>query len=204
FPAWQHLVNRIVDSMNHGGSSTSNVSLDMGPTTTFKGDIEPWLGGSAGFAVTSLDAGSGSAHWIGFVASTDDAKAKAAILKSGNSRDGTYKGYTLFRAQDGKSEAAVGDDAVLLGDDTGTLQDSIDLRNGGGAALSGNTSFTGAMAKLPKDSLLRGWANTQKLSELIGFASLGTLGTGTSSAQVRQLATALQHIDSLSFAAWTT
>src|SRR5262249_59276230 len=87
FPAWQHLVNRIVDGMNHGGSSTSNVSLDMGPTTTFKGDIEPWLGGSAGFAVTSLDAGSGSAHWIGFVASTDDAKAKAAILKSGNSRD---------------------------------------------------------------------------------------------------------------------
>jgi len=204
FPGWQRFVEQIVAGMNTGGSSTQNVSLDMGPTTSFKGDIEPWLGGSAAFAVTSVDVSSRSVHWIGFVASRDDGKAKAAIAKSGNTKDGTYKGYTLFRSQDGSGEAAVGDGAVLLGDDTGTVKDSIDLRGGGGDALSGNASFTGAMAKLPHDSLLRGWANTQKLSELVGFASLGSLGAGTSSAQVQQVATALGQLESLSFAGWAT
>jgi Protein of unknown function (DUF3352) len=205
FPGWRHFVDQITRGLDRGGSDTSNVSMDASPQLTFSSDIEPWLGGTAAFAVTSLDAGSKSAHWIGFVASTDDAKAKAAIARSGNRRDGAYKGYSLFRAQDGTSEAAVGDGAVLLGDDSGTVRDSIDLRNGGGDALAGNTAFADAMAKLPQDSLLRGWANTQKLSELAGFASLGTLGgTGTSSAQVQQLATALGRIDSLTFAAWTT
>ena len=204
FPGWQRFVDQIVAGMNHGGSSTQNVSLDSGPTTTFKDDIEPWLGGSAAFAVTSVDATAGSAHWIGFVASTDDARAQAAIVKSGNTKDGDYKGYTLFRSQDGSGEAAVGDGAVLIGDESGTVRDSIDLRDGGGDALSGNSSFTAAMKQLPPESLLRGWANTPKLSELAGFASLGTLGAGTSSAQVQQLATALGQLDSLTFAAWTT
>jgi hypothetical protein len=204
FPGWRHFVDQIVSGMNQGGSSTENVSLDMGPTTTFKDDIEPWLGDTAAFAVTSVDASGGTVHWIAYVASTDDSKASAAILKDGNTKDGSYKGYTLFRAKDGNGEAAVGDGAVLLGDETGTVQDSIDLRNGGGDSLSGNASFTGAMDGLPSDSLLRGWANTPKLSELVGFASLGGLAAGTSSAQVQQLATALGKIDSLTFAAWAS
>ena len=204
FPDWQEFVDRIVSGMNSGGSSTENVSLDMGPTTTFKDDIEPWLGGTAAFAVTSVDATSSTVHWVGYVASTDDSKAAAAIQKTGNTKDGTYKGYTLFRAQDGKGEAAVGDGVVLLGDETGTVEDSIDLRAGGGDALSGSASFTSAMDSLPHDSLLRGWANTPKLSELVGFASLGSLGTGATSTQVQQLATELGQIDSLTFAAWAT
>ncbi|HET6848551.1 MAG TPA: DUF3352 domain-containing protein [Gaiellales bacterium] len=204
FPGWQRFVDQIVAGMNRGGSSTQNVSLDMGPTSSFKDDIEPWLGGTAGFAVTSVDAGAGKVHWIGFVASRDDAKAEAALAKSGSTKDGTYKGYTLYRSTDGSGEAAVGDHAVLVGDETGTVRDSIDLRGGGGDALTGNTDFTAAMAKLPHDSLLRGWANTQKLSELAGFASLGSLGASTSSAQVQQLATALGQLDDLTFAGWAT
>jgi hypothetical protein len=204
FPGWQRFVDQIMAGMNHGGSSTENVALDTSPTTSFKDDVEPWLGGSAAFAVTSVDVSSRSVHWIGFVASRDDGKAKAAIAKSGSAKDGTYKGYTLFRSDDGSGEAAVGDGAVLVGDETGTVKDSIDLRSGGGDAISGNAAFTGAMAKLPQDSLLRGWANTQKLSELVGFASLGSIGSGASGAQVQQVATALGQLDSLTFAGWAT
>lgn len=207
FPGWQHLVDQIgkgFSSQGQGSSYASNVSLDTSSGLNFTKDIEPWLGDSAAIAVTSLDAGSGSAHWVGFVASTDDAKARSAIRRGGDSPDGGYGGYTLFRSHDGSTESAVGDGAVLVGDSTGTIHDAIDLRAGKGDALSGNSAFTAAMGRLPSDSLLRGWANTQKLSELVGFASLGTLGTGTSSAQVQQLATALSHIDSLTFAAWTS
>ena len=202
FPGWQQLVDQIANSVSHGGSSTANVSLDMAPTTTFKGDIEPWLGGSAAIAVTSVDAASESVHWVGFVASTDDAKAKAAILKSGSTDDGSYRSYSLFRTQDGTSEAAVGDGAVLLGDEKGTLQDSIDLRDGGGDSLSANASFTDAMAKLPADSLLRGWANTEKLSQLAGFAALGS--NGMDNGQTQRAAEALGALDSLSFGAWAS
>jgi hypothetical protein len=149
-----------------------------------------------------VDAGSQSVHWIGFVASTDDGKAKAAILKAGNAADGTYRSYALFRSQDGRGEAAVGDGAVLFGDDTGTVHDSIDLRDGGGDSLSGDASFTDAMAKLPADSLVRGWANTGKLSQLAGFAALGS--NGADQGQVQRMAEALGQLDSMSFAGWAS
>jgi hypothetical protein len=202
FPGWQQLVDQIVNSVSEGSPSATNVSLGSAPTTTFEDDIEPWLGDSAAIAVTSVDAGSESVHWVGFVASTDDSKAKAAFVKSGSSDDGTYHGYSLFRADDGKSEGAVGDGAVLIGDDAGTVKDSIDLRGGGGDSLSSSPAFSDAMAKLPSDSLLRGWANTEKLSQLAGFAALGS--GSAQSGQIQRVAEALGGLDSLTFAAWAS
>jgi hypothetical protein len=205
FPGWQHLVDQIANGFNSGGSSTTNVSLDAGPTTTFKDDIEPWLGGSAAVAVTSVDATAGTAGWLVFVASTDDSKAKAALLKDGATADGSYAGYSLYRSSNGNDEAAVGDGAVLLGADTGTLHDSIDVRDGKADSLSTNDAFTSAMAKLPSESLVRGYVNTQKLSQLVGFAALGGIGSSSSgSAQVQKLASSLNSLDSLTFAAWAS
>jgi hypothetical protein len=205
FPGWQRLVDQIANGFTSGGSSTTNVALDSGPTTTFKGDIEPWLGGSAAVAVTSVDASAGTAGWLVFVASTDDSKAKAALLKDGGTADGSYAGYSLYRSSDGTSEAAVGDGAVLLGTDTGTLHDSIDVRDGKADSLSSNDAFTSAMSKLPSESLVRGYVNTQKLSQLVGFAALGGIGSASSSsAQVQKLASSLNALDSLTFAAWAS
>jgi hypothetical protein len=204
FPGWQHLVDQIANGFNGGGSSTTNVSLDTGPTTTFKDDIEPWLGGSAAVAVTSVDATAGTAGWLVFVASTDDSKAKAVRLKDGATADGSYDGYSLYRSSNGKDEAAVGDGAVLLGADTGTLHDSIDVRDGKADSLSSNDTFTSAMSKLPSESLVRGYVNTQKLSQLVEFAALGSLGSGGGGAQVQKLATSLNSLDSLTFAAWAS
>jgi hypothetical protein len=205
FPGWQHLVDQIANGFNSGGSSTTNVSLDTGPTTTFKDDIEPWLGGSAAVAVTSVDATAGTAGWLVFVASTDDSKAKAALLKDGATADGSYAGYSLYRSSNGNDEAAVGDGAVLLGADTGTLHDSIDVRDGKADSLSSNDTFTAAMSKLPSESLVRGYVNTQKLSQLVGFAALGSIGgSGSGGAQVQKLASSLNSLDSLTFAAWAS
>jgi hypothetical protein len=205
FPGWQHLVDQIANGFNSGGSSTTNVSLDTGPTTTFKDDIEPWLGGSAAVAVTSVDATAGTAGWLVFVASTDDSKAKAALLKDGATADGSYAGYSLYRSSNGNDEAAVGDGAVLLGADTGTLHDSIDVRDGKADSLSSNDTFTSAMSKLPSESLVRGYVNTQKLSQLAGFAALGSIGgSGSGGDQVQKLASSLNSLDSLTFAAWAT
>lgn len=205
FPGWQHLVDQIANGFNSGGSSTTNVSLDAGPTTTFKDDIEPWLGGSAAVAVTSVDATAGTAGWLVFVASIDDSKAKAALLKDGATADGSYAGYSLYRSSNGNDEAAVGDGAVLLGADTGTLHDSIDVRDGKADSLSANDTFTSAMSKLPSESLVRGYVNTQKLSQLVGFAALGSIGgSGSGGAQVQKLASSLNSLDSLTFAAWAS
>ena len=58
------------------------------------------------------------------------------------------------------------------------------------------------MAKLPADSLVRGYVSTQKLAELAGLAALGGAGGSGAAAQTQALAKTLDSIDSLSFAAW--
>jgi hypothetical protein len=58
------------------------------------------------------------------------------------------------------------------------------------------------MAKLPAESLVRGYVSTQKLAELAGLAALGGAGGSGAAAQTQALAKTLDSIDSLSFAAW--
>ncbi len=193
FPGWQELTGKIVKSLNSTGQTS-------GPLT-FKDDVQPWLGGSAAIGVTSLDASSGSAHYVAFVASSDDGKARDAIAKDAKS-DGDYGGYALYADKNGKGEAAVGAGAVLVSNDAQTLHDAIDARNGKADSLASDGGFTSAMAKLPADSLVRGYVSTQKLAELAGMAALGGAGGSSTAAQTQALAKTLDSIDSLSFAAW--
>jgi len=156
---------------------------------------------STSVGVTSLDASSGSAHYVAFVASSDDGKAKDAVAKDAKA-DGDYGGYALYADNKGKGEAAVGDGAVLVSNDTQTLHDAIDARNGKADSLASDGGFTSAMDKLPADSLVRGYVSTQKLAELAGMAALGGAGGSSTAAQTQALAKTLDSIDSLSFAAW--
>ena len=193
FPGWQELTGKIVKSLNSTGQTSGSL--------TFKDDVQPWLGGSAAIGVTSLDASGGSAHYVAFVASSDDGKARDAIAKDAKA-DGDYGGYALYADKNGKGEAAVGDGAVLVSNDTQTLHDAIDARNGKADSLASDGGFTSAMAKLPADSLVRGYVSTQKLAELAGMAALGGAGGSSTAAQTQALAKTLDSIDSLSFAAW--
>jgi hypothetical protein len=193
FPGWQELAGKVVKSLNSTGQTSGSL--------TFKDDVQPWLGGSAAIGVTSLDASGGSAHYVAFVASRDDGKAKDAVAKDAKP-DGDYGGYALYADKNSKGEAAVGDGAVLVSGDTQTLHDAIDARNGEADSLASDDGFSSAMAKLPADSLVRGYVSTQKLAELAGMAALGGAGGSGAAAQTQALAKTLDSIDSLSFAAW--
>jgi Protein of unknown function (DUF3352) len=193
FPGWQELAGKVVKGLNSTGQTSGSL--------TFKDDVQPWLGGSAAIGVTSLDASGGNPLYVAFVASRDDGKAKDAIAKDANS-DGSYGGYALYADKKGSGEAAVGDGAVLLSDDSQTLRDAIDARDGKADSLASDNGFSSAMAKLPAESLVRGYVSTQKLAELAGMAALGGAGGSSAAAQTQAAAKMLDSIDSVSFAAW--
>lgn len=201
FPGWQHLANSFLNSFQSDRSGTNFASLSPAGIT-FKDDIQPWLGDSAGIAVTSIDSSGDGANYVAFVASKDDAKAVAAFTGDGATKDGDYNGYTQLVSKDGQDEIGVGDGAVLVASDAQTLHDAIDTRDGKGDSLADDGHFTDAMDALPSDSLARGYVNTQKIAQLVGFASLGSLGQAGSAQQFQQIAKNLQSLDSASFAFW--
>ena len=200
FPGWRHLVSSVTNGLDHSLQSSSGKQ-----SVTFAKDVQPWLGSSAGFAVTSLDASTGKPQMAFVVDSTDDSKALDFLHSQGDRNAGTDNGYTLLHSRDGKDHLAVGDHALIGAMDDATLRTVIETRGGTGQNLGSDAGFKKAMAALPADSVLRGWVNTQKLSELAGMASLGGLGSAaTTGPQLQQLGTALHSLDSLTFAAWAT
>jgi hypothetical protein len=200
FPGWRHLVSSVTNGLDKSLQSSSGQH-----SVTFQKDVEPWLGSSAGFAVTSLDASTGKPHMAFVVDSTDDSRALDFLHSQGDHNAGSDSGYTLLHSRDGKDHLAVGDHAVIGAMDDATLRTVIETRAGTGDSLGSDAGFKRAMAALPADSILRGWVNTQKLAELAGMASLGGLGSaGTGGPQLQQLGTALHSLDSLTFAAWAT
>ena len=195
FPGWTKFSAQVTKSLN---------STDSSSKLTFDQDIQPWLGDAAAIGVTSVDATAGKPHFLAYIASTNDGKAKDALSKDSTS-DGSYKGYDLFTSHDGGSatEAAVGDGAVLMADSTATLHDAIDTRDGTGDSLASDDAFTSAMSKLPKDTLVRGYVNTRKVAALVSVAAVRGMG-GPNTAQVENIAKSLNSIDSLSFAGWAS
>lgn len=202
FPGWQHLVDRFLQSVQGDSGSATNFVSASSPGVTFKDDIEPWLGDSAGFAVTSLDTSGGNPNYVVFVACRDEGKAKDALTSTGGSADGSYQGYAQFSNADDGGEAAVGDGAVLIANNEQALHDAIDTRDGTGDSLADDGRFGDAMDALPADPLVRGYVNTQKIAQLVGFAALGSLGSAGGAQQYQQLGKSLQSLDSASFALW--
>jgi Protein of unknown function (DUF3352) len=132
---------------------------------SFSADIQPWLGAQAGFAL-QLHAGSGDQPGILLVASRDDVKARAALLKlrsagttKGDSwQDKTYNGVVITvgtpTTSTGKPGAyAIVDHVAVFASSETLIQQVIDADSGRAARLVDSSQFKSTMAKLPADRL---------------------------------------------------
>ena len=179
---------------------------------SFAQDIQPWIGDEAAFGVLSitLSGGKPKPQFVAYLASTDDAKAIAAITKKGETtKSGDYKGYGEFTGKGDDVVTAVGKGAVLIASDTTSLHASIDAREGDDAGrLSGNPLYGEALATLPEDNVLVGYADGAKVAQLAGTAiEAATASAGSEStkmvppAQIDQALSQLEAIRAIAFSA---
>jgi hypothetical protein len=200
FPSWPKLITQMNTSLNEVGSDGSS----------FSRDIEPWLGGEASIAVTGVtvggNAGGGSAQFVAYVQSKDDAQLETALTRGGETVKGTaYAGYDTFATKDGKTLAAVHDGALLVSNSETALHQAIDLRGGTGDPLSDSTGFKDAMAALPKDNSAVGYVDGAQLATLSQLATSQASGAGVQAGGVspqalNQFSSELKGVRSLAFA----
>ena len=192
FPGWA----QIVAEFNSGLNETSEDG------TSWAADIQPWLGGEAGVAVTSLDLSEPSSPKpvvVGYVESKDDAKAAALVQKTEGIKPlPDYNGYKRW-ALDTDGFAAIGKNAVLIGTSEAVLQQAIDTREGAGARLADAQSFKDTLKELPEDNLGVVYVDGPKLAQLVTLAAqaapLPTTGEdGSSQAGQQQLTKALDQL----------
>jgi hypothetical protein len=132
---------------------------------SFSSDIQPWLGSQAGFAF-QLHSGSGDQPAILLVASRDDVKARAALVKLRNAgttkgdswQDKTYNGVVITAGTPttsaGKPGAyAIVDHVAVFASSETLIQQVIDADSGRAARLVDSSQFKSTMAKLPADRL---------------------------------------------------
>jgi hypothetical protein len=190
FPGWQRLVDNAVKSFD-----------DSSDGATYADDIKPWLGDSAGAALTSIDLGGGTPNWVVVVESKDDAKAKDAIESGSDTKsDGEYNGYSQYVSTSDEGELGVGDGAVILASTEQTLHDAIDVRDGKASSLADESQFKDAMSKLPADSLVRGYANPAKIAQLASLAQLSGANDPATSQQLKVFTDSLGWLESASLA----
>jgi len=114
---------KLVEMIDRGGRR-EGISFDR--------DVAPWLGDRVGVAALSFSRE--QAHSVAIAASTDNAKAQAAIdkaLKGGDKRSYRDVDYT-FDADDRTAAAVVGD-AVVIGTEVG-LKGAVDASKGSSLA----------------------------------------------------------------------
>ena len=103
--------------------------------------------------------------------SKDDAKAAAVITKTEGVKPlADYKGYKRW-GMDDDGFAAIGKNAVLIGTSEAVLQQAIDTREGGGAALADAQSFKDTLKELPEDNLGVVYVDGPKLAQLVALAA---------------------------------
>jgi hypothetical protein len=192
FPGWQQLVDNAIHSFD-----------DNTTGTTYENDIQPWLGNSAGAAVTSVDLASRTPNWVVFIASTDDGKAKDSVDGGDTHSDGEYNGYSQYASTSDNAEIGVGNGAVIIANNTQTLHDAIDVRDGKADSLADVGQFKDAMSVLPQDSLVRGYANPSAIAQLASVAQLSGPDPATAQ-QLQTFAQSLSWMDSASVAMLAT
>jgi len=195
FPGWSKVVSKFTEELDGEGEATG---VDFGR------DIRPWLGGELAVAVTTLriDGGEPTPNFVAFAESTDDAKLEAALTKDGDTKaDGEYEGFKLYAdakpPTDGEEPtfAAIGEDALLVANDSAALRASIDTLTGKGDSLSDADGFADALAKLPSDNMAVAYLDGAQLSQLIQLASQAAAQQGVEQAQ--QAAALQQQLDLL-------
>ena len=195
FPGWQELAGKVMKSLNDTGP-------DLGDRSPSRMTCSRGWAARPAIGVTSLDASGGERPLRRLRRLQRRRQGQGCGRQGRRKPDGDYSGYALYADKNGNGEAAVGDGAVLVSDDSQTLHDAIDARDGKGDSLAADGGFSSAMAKLPADSLVRGYVSTQKIAELVGLAALGGAGGSGAAAQTQALAKTLESIDSLVVRAW--
>ena len=195
FPGWTKLMSEFNE-----GLADDDVSSGI----DFQKDIRPWLGGELAVAVTALriDGGEPTPNFVLFAESTDDAKLEEAFAKDTDAKaDGEYQGFKLFT--DAKPPApgeeptfaAVGENALLVANESATLRTSIDTLKGTGDSLSDADGFSDTLAHLPSDSMAVGYLDGAQLSQLLQLAATAAAQQGVEQAQ--QAAALQQQLDTL-------
>jgi hypothetical protein len=97
----------------------------------------------------------------------------------------------------------VGNGAVIIANNTQTLHDAIDVRDGKADNLADVGQFKDAMSVLPPDSLVRGYANPSAIAQLASLAQLSGPDPATAQ-QLQTFAQSLSWMDSASVAMLAT
>ena len=212
-PAWQTALAQAAKFPGFGEVSQSLRASLSADDVDFARDIQPWLGKEIGVGLLSVGIADGGPkpRWVGFVAITDATKAETAltVAESDLKASGTeYKGFKEFldSSPDEPIHAAIGADALLIASDSASLHAAIDTHEGA-PSLADSPLYAEAMADLPADNLLVGFADGAKVAQLaaVGLPALvdgaqvfGDVD-GLPTAEVEQAVRELQALRALSF-----
>jgi hypothetical protein len=129
---------------------------------SFEEDIEPWLGDSAAFFVSSLNPNSDTQSAAGLIATTDEDKARAALEKSAEGKLTKHSYKDVEYLTDESNEAgAVFDGFVVLGSEAG-VKAAIDTSKGG-TPLSDDDNYKSALEDAADDRLGFFYVNSPEL-----------------------------------------
>jgi hypothetical protein len=181
-------------TLQPGGELRDHAAAALGKVLRTN-DVDAWLGGDAGAAVTSLR-GKHDADYVVAIASKDDAKAADAIAKApGGSVTRSYKSVDYrFDARAGTA-AAVVDHYVLLGTENG-VKSAIDASKGD--SLAGADGLRTVRAKVAQDRVGLFYADPQALVQAIAQnasnAQVGLLLQAASGAAPKTIGGAVQSL----------
>ncbi len=214
-PAWQTALAQATKFPGFASIEQSLRASLSSDDVDFARDIQPWLGKEIGVGLLSVGiADSGpKPRWVGFVAITDAAKAETALTAEASDlkASGTeYKGFREFldSSEDEPVHAAIGPDALLIASDSASLHLAIDTHEGA-PSLADSPLYAEAMADLPADNLLVGFADGAKVAQLAGvalpFAAAEPVdGPAVPEAQLEQAIRQLEALRAVSFSLGAT
>jgi hypothetical protein len=133
------------------GAKIQKAIDDSGKTdgTTYKDDIEPWLGERAGIAVTAIHGS--DADFVAVINSKDDGKAQDALEKTkGDIVKRSYKGVDYRLDRKDRTAAGVFDHSVVVGTEPG-LKSAVDASKG--QSLAESNGLRGVRSKVAEERI---------------------------------------------------
>ena len=145
-----------------------------GKSVNFATDIKPWLGNEV--AVAFLNTTSSAAGSLIALAVTDQSRARALLLRSGATSNGTYRGVQLYRYPTGTVLAFVRN-YLTLGQ-AASVRAAIDVSTGASPSLATNPAYVRASAGEPPERVLDAYASAAGVQRILVSrgGALGGLG----------------------------
>lgn len=158
-------LDRLLDRFPFGDRLRETLRRQLRAGGNFERDLKPVLGNP--FVVGSSDArafvqgsNDGDRSFVGALVVRDEEQLDRLLERSGARREGESQGATLYRDSDGDT-LAVDDDVVVVASDRRLLERALEQRDGDDR-LEEDT-LEGALEGLPKDALVRVYANLEEL-----------------------------------------